>query len=265
MFRDPYDLLARIPPQARVLDIGGAENVFPRADAVLDAVPYSGRKRQMMREFPERFSESNWHVGDICDARIWASIADQSFDFVICSHTLEDIRDPIFVCSQMVRVGRAGYIETPSRFRECAKAQEDDEESGWGHHRWILDVEGDRLIFTAKMGWAHHFDYLGRSRRHLLQNGFNNYSAVLWEGSFDYVERFPKGPVIETENLFLFYETYVDRKSDPIVEIRHVAHRGKTFEWTSEFALPIERKLPADAVLDRWKRRRRGARLEALP
>ena len=174
MFHDPYDLLARISPEARVLDIGGAENVFPRADAVLDAVPYSGRRRGMMPEIAERFSESTWYVGDICDDKVWASIPDRSFDFVICSHTLEDVRDPLFVCKQMLRVASAGYIETPSWFRECAKTREDDRKSGWGHHRWILDVADDRLAFTPKMGWAYHFDYLGSGRRRLLQNRLNS-------------------------------------------------------------------------------------------
>jgi len=265
LFHDPHDLLSRIPSDARVLDIGGAEDVFPRANAVVDAVPFARRKRQMLRELPEQFDESSWFVGDICDSKVWSEIPDKSFDFVLCSHTLEDIRDPIFVCKQMVRVGHAGYIETPSRFRECAKANADDDEAGWNHHRWIVDIEGDRLVFTAKMGWAHHFDYLGKGRRRLIKNRFNNYTALIWHGSFDYLERFPKGPVNEAENLFLFYETYVDKTADPIVEIRDVAHRGRTFEWSSEFLLPIERRLHPDEILERWRRRRAGLRLEPLP
>lgn len=264
MFHDPYDLLARIPRDARVLDIGGAESVFPRANAVLDAVAYAARKRQMQPELPECFGESDWLVGDICDEKVWNAIPDQSFDFVICSHTLEDIRDPLFVCKQMIRVGRAGYLETPSRFVECARAHDEDMEAGWGHHRWILDVEGDRLIFTPKMGWAHHFDYLGKARRKLLQNRFNIYTAVHWEGGFDYIERFPKGPVIEAENLFYFYDTFVNRKSAPVTEIRGGAHRGKTFEWVTEFRLPVEFRISGADIMERWNRRRSGARVQPV-
>ena len=43
---------------------------------------------------------------------------DKTFDFVVCSHLLEDVRDPITVCRELCRVGKAGYIETPSRIRE---------------------------------------------------------------------------------------------------------------------------------------------------
>lgn len=264
MFHDAYDLLSRIPESARVLDIGGAEDVFPRADAVLDAVPYAARKRQCLPEVPERFNAESWHVGDICDSKVWSKFGDKSFDFVLCSHTLEDVRDPIFVCSQILRCGRAGYIETPSRFRECAKSSATEVEAGWGHHRWILDVESDRLIFTPKMGWAHHFDYLGQAKRSLLSNRLNNYTGVLWEGGFDYVERFPKGPVIEAENLFYFYENYVDRATEPVSLIRNAAHRGKTFEWITEFLLPVERRVGPAELLGRWERRRRGEPIEAL-
>jgi hypothetical protein len=227
----------------------------------VDAVPYAARKRRSLLEIPERFDEGSWYVGDICDSTVWASIPDKSFDFVLCSQTLEDVRDPLFVCSQILRCGRAGYIETPSRFRECSRAAAGEVESGWGHHRWILDVEVDKLVFTPKMSWAHHFDYVGEAKRPLLYNQRNIYVGVFWEGSFDYVERFPKGPAIEAENLFLFFDTYVDRTSEPIFEIRDVPHRGKTFEWITEFLLPIEREVSAEAVVEKWQKRRRGERV----
>lgn len=72
-----------------------------------------------------------------------------SFDFAVCSHTLEDVRDPIWVCSELNRIARAGYIEVPSRL---------DEQTlwiqgpwvGWGHHHWFIDIEDDRLDFVFK-------------------------------------------------------------------------------------------------------------------
>lgn len=283
VFHDPRDLLRRIPEDARVLDVGGADDVFPRADAVIDARPYDSRRRgsppppslrQRLRgssgadrqvlDLPERFTAETWYVGDVCDAATWTALADQSFDFVVCSHVLEDVRDPVFVCRQLVRVGRAGYIETPSRFRECAKARADDEDAGWNHHRWIVDVEADRLVFTAKLGWASHFDYLGEGRRRLLSNRFNNYLGLLWEESFDFLERAPKGPVNEAENLFLYFDEFVDRTAAPVTLVRGVAHRGKTFEGPAEFLLPIERRSHPLEILSRWQRRRRGERVAPL-
>ena len=41
-----------------------------------------------------------------------------SFDYVYASHILEHVTDPIVACREVVRVGRAGYVETPAPFLE---------------------------------------------------------------------------------------------------------------------------------------------------
>ena len=49
-----------------------------------------------------------------------ARVLDGFFDFAICSHTLEDVCDPVWVCEELARVAKAGYIEVPSRLEEQA-------------------------------------------------------------------------------------------------------------------------------------------------
>jgi hypothetical protein len=169
----------------RVLDIGGALEVFPRANVVLDVLPYESRKAGALREIPEQFTSNGWYTGDICTPQIWDNFNEKEFDFVICSHVFEDVRDPIFVCSQLILVGKAGYSECPPRFRECAKGKSTDPVSGWEHHRWILDIEDRTLIFTPKLHWANQFDYLGNERRYYLADFYLNFTAVHWIGSFD--------------------------------------------------------------------------------
>ena len=56
---------------------------------------------------PERFSADTWVQRDICDREPYP-FEDEQFDFVVCSHTLEDVRDPIWVCDEMVRVAKRG-------------------------------------------------------------------------------------------------------------------------------------------------------------
>jgi hypothetical protein len=112
MFNRIENVLHLIEPSARVLDVGGAAEVFPRANVVIDILPYESRQRSHL-DMPEQFLCEDWYVGDICFPEIWSHFRDKEFDFVVCSHVLEDVRDPIFVCSQIQRVAKAGYIETP--------------------------------------------------------------------------------------------------------------------------------------------------------
>src|ERR671932_207319 len=99
-----------IPDDALVLDVGGWITPFTRADWVIDVMPYATRG-QIGRQGAgsERFSAETWVQRDICDREPWP-FEDKQFDFVLCGHTLEDVRDPIGVCSELVRVAKAGYI-----------------------------------------------------------------------------------------------------------------------------------------------------------
>jgi len=114
-------LLSTIPRDAKVVDVGGGAAPFPRADYVIDAIPYEklgtgsdGNIHEKLGIEP-RYSAERWIQTDLCDRRPWP-IADKSFDFAICSHLLEDIRDPIWVCSELRRIAKAGYSD--SRFDE---------------------------------------------------------------------------------------------------------------------------------------------------
>src|SRR5688500_1405916 len=108
-------ILHELTSDALVLDVGGWASPFSRADWVLDLMPYETRGLYGEPDpGPERFSEASWVVRDICDRERWP-FSDDQFDFVVCSHTLEDVRDPVWVCAELSRVARAGYVEVPAR------------------------------------------------------------------------------------------------------------------------------------------------------
>src|SRR5581483_359109 len=149
-------ILELLSEQDLVLDVGGGASPFARADWVIDLQPYAERSRYGDAPDPasERFSASTWVTRDICDRERWP-FSDRQFDFSICSHTLEDVRDPLFVCSELMRVSRAGYIETPSRLEEQTYGFQGPW-AGWSHHRWLVDLDGDELTFVFKHHVLHN-------------------------------------------------------------------------------------------------------------
>jgi hypothetical protein len=132
-----------------VLDVGGWASPISRADWVLDLMPYETRGLYGEPDpAPQRFAPETWVVRDICDREPWP-FADGQFDFAICSHTLEDVRDPVWVCSELGRVARAGYVETPSRLEEQGLGVAGGF-VGWSHHHWLVEAHDDGLEFVFK-------------------------------------------------------------------------------------------------------------------
>lgn len=177
----------------QVLDVGGWHSPMNRADWVLDIMPYATRNRggaiRLVPDEPERFTQDTFLQMDICGPDPWP-FADKQFDFAICSHTLEDVRDPIFVCRELNRVAKAGYIEVPSRLVESMRGIERPFFCGYYHHRWLCEVEGTSISFQFKPAMLHAYRqfYL---RRPWFRKVNPHYDAVwfFWQGSFDYREK----------------------------------------------------------------------------
>lgn len=188
-------ILQLIHPDDVVLDIGGWARPFNRADYVLDVEPYETRgylKRTPQGGDRERFTKQSWIQRDICDKKPFP-FADKAVDFVICSHTLEDIRDPLWVCSEMIRVAKRGYIEVPSRIAESCRGIEPGI-VGWSHHRWLIDIAGERIQFLMKYHTIHghwrlslpaiHFKSLPEERQ---------VQWLFWDDSFEASEKIIHG------------------------------------------------------------------------
>ena len=114
-------ILQKLGANDLVLDVGAWASPFNRAQWIIDSQPYDTRGFYASFGGPrsqggcrEWFTPGTWVQRDICEHHPWP-FNDRQFDFVICSHTLEDIRDPLWVCSEIIRVGKRGYIEVPSR------------------------------------------------------------------------------------------------------------------------------------------------------
>jgi hypothetical protein len=182
-------IVERLGADDVVLDIGGWGRPFTRADWVMDLMPYETRGLYGRDgDGSERFSAGTWIQRDICD-RAPFPFSDDEIDFAICSHTLEDVRDPIWVCSELARVARAGYIEVPSRLEEQSLGFQGPW-VGWGHHHWLIEVDRERIEFVFK----HHVLH-GRASNHFpagfheLLSEEERVETLWWEGAFEASER----------------------------------------------------------------------------
>ncbi|TMM08029.1 MAG: class I SAM-dependent methyltransferase [Actinobacteria bacterium] len=175
----------RVGADGLVLDVGGGARPFPRADWVIDILPYEARGTLGWDGDPrgERFRPSSWVCRDICDRQPWP-FADRQFDFAVCSHTLEDVRDPVWVGSELQRVAAEGYIEVPS-LREELTYGIHGPWVGWSHHRWLVIVEERSIEFLFK----HHV--VNRRGSHLPAGSAagltpeQRVQTLWWEGHFD--------------------------------------------------------------------------------
>jgi hypothetical protein len=149
--RNAKEILAGCPESWRVVDVGGGGSPFPRADYVLDAIPFERQGHLARQELgiSPRYTRDTWVVLDVCRRRPWP-FPDGYFDFAVCSHLLEDVRDPVWVCQELARVAKSGYIETPSRVVEQSLGVEHPCYAGYLHHRWLVEEVGGELQFRLK-------------------------------------------------------------------------------------------------------------------
>ena len=202
-------ILDAIKPEDKVLDIGGWAQPFNRADYVIDINPYDSRG-MLGSCYPgtERFTKETWIQRDICDHQPYP-FADKFCDYVICSHTLEDVRDPIFVCSEIIRIGKRGYIEVPSMRHEMTLGVENPRYVGRSHHRWLVDIQKDEIVFTFKYhhlhsNWKYHFPRTGPRS----VDAREEIEFIFWEGEFQYREQL----LITPDEIHEYFSQYIQKR-----------------------------------------------------
>ncbi|MFM1896551.1 MAG: hypothetical protein RLZZ385_1625 [Pseudomonadota bacterium] len=98
-----------VPVSALVLDVGSGGNPYPRANVLLDGYEETSERyfAPLVKDRPIVYGTAER-----------MPFKDKVFDFVIASHILEHTLYPEFFISELMRVGKAGYIETPDGFFE---------------------------------------------------------------------------------------------------------------------------------------------------
>jgi Methyltransferase domain len=189
------EVLAMARAASRVLDVGGWFQPLNHATHVLDLNPWQTRRNEQALDpgSLERFSETTWTQWDACKTP-WP-YPDKFFDVSFCSHTLEDLRDPVGVCAELVRVSKSGYLETPSRLREIFVKERFFylkallgrlPQIGFAQHRWFVEIDNAHVRFTAKdhmiLLSRNHFITRSDLGRKLTEE--ESGVGLFWSGSF---------------------------------------------------------------------------------
>jgi hypothetical protein len=74
------------------------------------------------------------------------------FDFSICSHTLEDIFNPLNLIILLTNISHRGFVAVPSKYDEFSFLFQ-NKYRGNAHHKQFFDIINDELIVFPKFSW----------------------------------------------------------------------------------------------------------------
>jgi SAM-dependent methyltransferase len=170
----------------KVLDVGSGNDPFPLATHLADL--HEGETMHRARPLIKDGREFR-----VCDIGSMP-YKDKEFDFVYCSHVLEHVSDPAKACEEIMRVGKRGYIETPTRTSDIML----NFTRLPGHHKWHINLLGHTLIFMEyadrelrDTGLNDFFYLLHSNYKNPFQTLMNLHrdlcvNMLLWEGGFKY-------------------------------------------------------------------------------
>jgi len=136
-----------------ILDVGGGAAPYDRADHIVDILPFDAcrTERNQWGNSPSRreWTTEQYTQFDLCGGKAWP-FSDKHFDLGLCSHCLEDLRDPIPVVAELSRVCRRVLVICPSRLLEQTRGIDHPAYCGFYHHPWMVFEEGGRIMFRRK-------------------------------------------------------------------------------------------------------------------
>jgi predicted SAM-dependent methyltransferase len=131
---------------------------------------------------------------------------DKSVDFIYCRHVLEDIYNPLWVCQEMKRVAKAGYIETPSPLVECSRRVDagSPDWRGYVHHRYVVWAQQGKLTFLPKYPIIEYLNFV-EMEDEIIE--LLNTSPIYWNTYFMWSDSFEVN-FLESDRDFNFAESY---------------------------------------------------------
>jgi hypothetical protein len=201
-------------PSYRIIDIGGGKekhvkNKFDFIDAYADLIKVNHKN---IKHFN----------GDLNSESIWEEIKNDvkdygKYDYCICTHTLEDLRNAPFVANQIGEIAKGGFLSVPSKYQEFTRMGED---RGYAHHNWIFSVNDNKLLAFPKLNLieAPIFDPLAHN------GSYNNRRSelyIFWENSIPLSLEvdIPTNDLTRTNNTFYVDPPRLELNKKQLIEI----------------------------------------------
>jgi hypothetical protein len=134
-----------------LIDVGASHNPFSKEflTHTFDILPTS-------------FEGVHGFVGNMNKYEDWKPLLDYveqhgKFTFVNCTHTIEDLANPMLVLDMLPRIAEQGFIAVPSKYNELQRREGNFR--GTMHHRWIFNNENGRLIAYPKVPTVDHMTF----------------------------------------------------------------------------------------------------------
>jgi len=153
----------------KVMDIGGMVN------------GWSSTFIDFLVDINAKEDDKNFKI-DICDESQWTSLLNfvkenGKIDYLICTHTLEDLYNPITPLKYFPLIANSGIITMPSAKSELSRI-EDPRWLGYIHHRWIFDKTDDnKMLVIPKLNF--------------LENTIKSFDMCKTEIRFEWVDSLP--------------------------------------------------------------------------
>ena len=198
-----------IQPGMRVLDIGSGGDPFPRATILV-----------------ERYLEPVFRGESLVTHGKPLVVADvnelpfpsKSFDFVYSAHVLEVVEDPLQASKEIMRVGKRGYIETPTEAKDMLFA-------------WARDIQKWYVV-----GIASNLCFFEYSDRKLLGINSDAWSQVI----FDKWQHPLQSMFWDNQDIFNVMFEWEDRFS---VFVFYLDGSVRTFNTSSDICTGLETPL----------------------
>lgn len=194
----------------KVLDIGGT--TFGWSGPVVDTIV----------DFNANKSEGFALSYDICEENSWDQLrsyvdTNGRFDYVICTHTLEDLYNPFLTLKNISKIAKSGILTMPSIWTELSHV-ESTSFLGYSHHRWIFDWDDDEncMLVAPKL----------ECLRTLLPGGVNYLDQGLNEVIYEFSGAFSFRPFMNnylgpsTSDILENYRRLINNKLNQLGNIK---------------------------------------------